>query len=100
LPQAARQQRRDIDLFALDEFTVRPHTGLQHLEASVDQSTRAVISAVPELADVAVAAEADYFIGNLGNNPRAELLNIMQRMRGDAGRDFHSIDEGSSFTAF
>jgi hypothetical protein len=53
-----------------------------------------------ELADIAVAVEADFYLGHLRHSLTSELVNMLQRTRGDGGSDFHSIDEGSSWEGF
>ena len=53
-----------------------------------------------EITDLSIAVEADFFIGHLHNNAFADLVNMLQRTRGDGGNDFHSIDEGSSYQSF
>jgi hypothetical protein len=67
-----------------------------------------------QLADVSVAVEADFFVGHLASSSTeggsgngsgegsgtAELVNMLQRSRGDGGSDFHSLDAGSSWQGF
>lgn len=52
-----------------------------------------------QMADVSVAVEADFFLGHL-KSPEAEVVNMLQRSRGDGGVDFHSVDAGSSWQGF
>jgi len=53
-----------------------------------------------QLADVSVAVEADFFLGHLRRAPTADLVNMLQRTRGDGGSDFYSVDAGSSWEGF
>lgn len=87
--------------YAVEEGTWR------HERRFIDEAGVLLEGTLVHLADVAVAVEADFFVGQLsnkegssGHSNKAGLVNMLQHSRGDGGRDFHSIDDGSSWEGF
>ena len=48
------------------------------------------------MANLYIATEAEFFVGPLSSSWCA-TVNYMQRTRGDAGTDYHSVDMVSSY---
>eukprot|EP00602_Paraphysomonas_sp_CaronLab_P012717 CAMPEP_0185038096 /NCGR_PEP_ID=MMETSP1103-20130426/33322_1 /TAXON_ID=36769 /ORGANISM="Paraphysomonas bandaiensis, Strain Caron Lab Isolate" /LENGTH=844 /DNA_ID=CAMNT_0027576369 /DNA_START=241 /DNA_END=2776 /DNA_ORIENTATION=+ len=51
---------------------------------------------VLSMANLYVSIQADFFVGTLSSSWCA-AINYMERTRGDAGHDYHSVDRGSSY---
>lgn len=65
---------------------------------SVDQSRiQFADDFIFSMANLFVSIRAEYFLGTLSSS-WCQLINMMQRTRGDGGHDYDSIDNGSQFT--